>query len=238
MAWDGLSGNVVLFGGTDASGANLNDTWTWDGKDWTQQFPSVSPPPRRFDCQAMVYDAATKQVVLFGGIAYAGANANYFGDTWSWDGVTKTWTQNHPISSPSPRRTMLAYDYSTGEVVLFGGDTNNNVALSDTWTWDGINWRRRSPVSSPSARSMGAMAWDGTWGAVVLFGGVNARTTDNDMWSWKYGTWREVPMVGNVPPGRWAAGVDYDPVSEGLVLFGGFNFVSPFNDTWLLYPRR
>ena len=237
MTWDGLTGNVVLFGGTDESGTNLNDTWTWDGKDWTQQFPPISPPARRFDAQAMVYDAATRRVVLFGGVY---ANTGRLADTWSWDGLTRTWTQNHPLTSPSPRRTMLAYDYSAGDVVLFGGDYNTNndtgVVLSDTWTWDGINWKRRWPVSSPSARTMGAMEWDSSWGAVVLFGGVTGtttNTTDNDTWYWEHGSWTEVPAAGNGPPGRWAAGADYDPVSGALLLFGGFNFVSPFNDTWL-----
>src|ERR1700749_1811013 len=36
VAYDGATGNVVLFGGLDTSGDNLNDTWTWDGSTWTQ----------------------------------------------------------------------------------------------------------------------------------------------------------------------------------------------------------
>jgi len=64
IAYDGAAGNVVLFGGYTSTGAYLNDTWTWDGTTWTQQFPSVSPSAR---IGPMAYDEATKTVVLFGG---------------------------------------------------------------------------------------------------------------------------------------------------------------------------
>jgi len=68
MAWDGAARNIVLFGGIDSAGTFLNDAWTWDGTTWTQQFPPVSPPPRRFDTTGMPYDVATGTVVLFGGL--------------------------------------------------------------------------------------------------------------------------------------------------------------------------
>jgi hypothetical protein len=45
-AFDATAGNVVLFGGNSSSGTYYNDTWTWDGINWTQQLPvfiSVRP---------------------------------------------------------------------------------------------------------------------------------------------------------------------------------------------------
>ena len=63
----------------------------------------------------MAYDAATGQVVLFGG-----SNGSNLGDTWTYNGTT--WTQQSPASSPSARYdSTLAYDATTGQVVLFGG---------------------------------------------------------------------------------------------------------------------
>jgi hypothetical protein len=44
---------------------------------WTQQSPATSPPSREF--ASMAYDAATRNVVLFGG----GFNGS-FTDTWTW----------------------------------------------------------------------------------------------------------------------------------------------------------
>ena len=123
-AYDPTTKTVVLFGGWDNSknGVALGDTWTWDGVTWTRQFPPVSPPAR-YSRESMVYDPATQTVLLFGGYGsdtggYGGAP---FGDTWEWNGRTKTWETEVRVS-PSPRWATLAYDPITRSVVLFGGE--------------------------------------------------------------------------------------------------------------------
>ena len=40
----------------------LNDTWVWDGANWTQKSPQTSPSARWY--QAMAYDSAHGQVVF------------------------------------------------------------------------------------------------------------------------------------------------------------------------------
>jgi hypothetical protein len=197
MAYDAATGTVVLFGGVDTSGTNLNDTWTWDGVTWTQQFPPVSPPGRQFDTQGMTYDAATRTVMFFGGLL---SNQDVLGDTWTWDGVTKTWTQQFPAASPSARRTGVAYDGANRTVVLFGGDIRNGdggfgIYLGDTWTWDGVTWTEQFPASAPAARATSCIAYDPNLGRVVLFGG--SRDFDsgqglNDTWTWNGKTWTEM----------------------------------------------
>jgi hypothetical protein len=227
MAWDSAAGNVVLFGGTNNDGTYLNDTWTWDGTTWTQQYPPVSPPARSFDNPSLAYDRATKTVVLFGGIVANG----YLGDTWTWDGQTKTWTQQHPASSPSPRRAPLAYDEVTQLVVLFGGD-DGNTGFTDTWTWDGNNWTQRFPASFPSARQVPEMTYDGELRRVVLFGGYGGPGDNlNDTWTWDGSNWKEL-HPNNLPPGRWQAGMAYDLAAKGLLLFSGFG-THTLDDTWL-----
>ena len=64
MAYDAARGQVALFGGC-CGDAGLGDTWTWDGRRWTQRVPAHSPPPRAG--LGMAYDAARGEVVLFGG---------------------------------------------------------------------------------------------------------------------------------------------------------------------------
>src|SRR5690348_16761812 len=59
---------------------------------WTQQHPATHPPARY--SAAMTYDAATGNVVLFGG-----KSQGELGDTWVWN--SSTWTQQHPATSPS-----------------------------------------------------------------------------------------------------------------------------------------
>jgi hypothetical protein len=81
MAYDAATGTAMLFGGFNGriSPYYLSDTWTWNGTTWTKQHPVVHPSAR--DVAAMVYDAATASVVLFGGGA---PNGGVFGDTWTW----------------------------------------------------------------------------------------------------------------------------------------------------------
>jgi hypothetical protein len=237
MAYDAATGVVVLFGGVDTSGTNLNDTWTWDGVTWTQQFPPVSPPGRQFDTPGMTYDAATRTIVFFGGLL---SNQDVLGDTWTWDGVTKAWTQQFPATSPSARRTGVTYDAANGTVILFGGDIRNGnrgagIYLGDTWTWDGVTWTQLFPAVAPAARATTCLTYDANLGAVVLFGGssdFDSGQAWNDTWTWNGKDWTK-RLPATRPPARWVAGLDFDPLTRGLVLFSGENNSGFLDDTWL-----
>ncbi len=183
MAYDAATGNAVLFGGCCDSSRNvLGDTWTWDGTTWTQQHPATSPVAREF--AVMAYDAATSNVVLFGGND-SNFNTHALNDTWTWDGTT--WTQQHPATSPPARGSaVMAYDAATSNAVLFSG-VNSNVTqvFNDTWTWDGTTWTQQHPATSPPPRWSASMAYDAATGNAVLFGGdggkINVRL---DTWTW------------------------------------------------------
>lgn len=93
MAYDAAAGTTVLFGGvtiTYDGQTCLNDTWTWNGTDWTQHTLSTAPSPR---AAPMAYDAARGQVVLFGGGAFnADGGMTNYGDTWVWSGLPTPYT--------------------------------------------------------------------------------------------------------------------------------------------------
>jgi hypothetical protein len=81
----------------------------------------------------MAYDAATRNVVLFGGASGGGFALD---STWTWDG--STWAKQNPAAHPSARvSAAVAYDAATGNVVLFGGVgiAGGSVPFGDTWTW-------------------------------------------------------------------------------------------------------
>ena len=122
MAYDTARREVVLFGGYDGT-EFVNDTWVWDGTNWTEEFPNDRPGVRNL--HAMAYAGALEQVMLFGG--WIGA---YKDDTWLWQG--SNWTQFNASDHPSPRREhAMAEDSSRGEVVLFSGLNAGN----DTWVF-------------------------------------------------------------------------------------------------------
>jgi uncharacterized protein (TIGR03437 family) len=155
MAYDAAHGQIVLFGGEAGDGCfNLpitNDTWLWDGTNWTRATPASKPSDRRF--HSMIYDSAQGQVVLFGG---ADSNFNPFDDTWVWDGAN--WTQTTPLTSPPARSaTGLAYDAARSQVVMFGG-TGPNSSLSDTWT---LQAEAPPPVAPSIGSVVSASAYGG-----------------------------------------------------------------------------
>jgi hypothetical protein len=137
-AYDGSSRRVMLFGGEDCDELCdvYQDTWLWDGTDWTQR--PHGHAPRRRSSMGMAYDANKHRVVLFGGNVFAG----FAGDTWTWDG--RSWTHRHPLSSPSARERMgMAWDVDRRQIVMFGGrDAPNNHyrEFADTWIWAGYDW--------------------------------------------------------------------------------------------------
>jgi hypothetical protein len=88
---------------------------------------------------AMAYDAATNQLLLFGGgTSHTPTALGYHGDTWVWDG--SNWTQLHPVTSPPARQNPdMVYDAARQQIVLYGG--YDGQYLSDTWTWNGTTWK-------------------------------------------------------------------------------------------------
>lgn len=96
MVYDAQIGAVVMFGGDHIEPFSLgpeNDTWTWDGANWSQDWPSAAPSPRAG--AAMAYESASGRVVLFGGNAETNPDT-FFADTWELgQGITT------PVGSPS-----------------------------------------------------------------------------------------------------------------------------------------
>jgi hypothetical protein len=82
MAYDSSRGRTVLFAGLGNLGSRLNDTWEWDGENWTQVADTGGPPGPVYE-HPMVYDAQRNKTVLyfgFGGLN--GTSVGYFADTW------------------------------------------------------------------------------------------------------------------------------------------------------------
>ena len=251
MATDATRGKIVLFGGTTGCCSSvLNDTWIWDGTNWTQV---ISPgctnacpnsPPARFG-QRMAFDPSSGDVLLFGG--YDGNRAP-LGDTWLWNG--SSWLPQLTRVSPTPRGSVgLATDTRANGVVLFGGDilgdqsSPNNCyesecTVGDTWIWTGGQWHQGIATTMPSSRKGATMATQANGQAVLLGGqmrGGQHEGVAGDTWLESNGTWTQQSPF-NFPYPRQNAG--FAPTnfpSQGLLLFAGkeHDYNSPVTDTWL-----
>ena len=139
MAFDQARQQIVMFGGNcPNSSCQLNDTWAWNGTNWTQQTTFSQPSPR--SQAAMAYDTGRQEIVLFGG-----GGGTPGSETWTWNGTN--WNQKNPVHHPASLRVhAMAYDPVRSQIVLTGGylDANNTVT-NDTWIWDGVDWFHLSP---------------------------------------------------------------------------------------------
>src|SRR5262245_27019680 len=93
MAFDLNRSRTVLFGGSFFAGGGVSDeTWEWDGVNWTQRLPATRPAARANP--GMAHDLFRNRTVIFGG---TNAQGNRLGDTWEWDGTN--WTRMLPLHS-------------------------------------------------------------------------------------------------------------------------------------------
>ena len=229
--------NAVVFVGLnlDADGTPVMETWTWDTSPngWRMQTPAVSPTPRIG--ASLVYDAAHRQVLLFGGRAGDVRNKGaLLNDAWLWDGTT--WSQATPASSPPARRsTSLAYDAARQQVVLFGGLTGAGD-IDDTWTWSGSAWTPHPLTTRPAARLLSSLAYDPVHQQVVLFAGSTAAGAVADTWTWDGTSWTQRSPLTS-PPARDSGGLAFDASRSAVLLFGGISVPglqpSELADTWL-----
>ncbi|MFH1230610.1 MAG: fibronectin type III domain-containing protein, partial [Planctomycetota bacterium] len=216
MAYDSVRGKVVLFGGGDLSD---EDTYEWDGTDWTK-ISSLHKPKGRCG-HAMAYDSTREKIVLFGGMNCE--KPDVLNDTWEWDGAD--WALKSPSNQPAPRWGHgMAYDPRHHKTVLFGGEVKEGES-DETWLWDGTNWELKSPANKPpddklSGKCSNCIAYDSKRGNIVLFRGYGWYT---ETWEWDGTNW--APVLPPNPSSRCSLGTTYDIARDKL-------FVSMGDETW------
>ncbi len=114
MAYDPVTGQVILFGG-QGPGGGLNDTWGFDGEYWTKlDLTGSAPPPMR---DGVLTQVAPYGLVLTGGRTSVGVPVP---GSWFWDGAE--WYRLDVLgASVPPGIPGSAYDPQAGVLVSFGG---------------------------------------------------------------------------------------------------------------------
>jgi hypothetical protein len=200
---------MIVFGGRDTNGNNLNDVWVLtnaNGLGGTAQWINLiangaagSPPARSGHSAA--YDSVNNIMIIFGGCS--GFCIPALNDTWTLSnanglGGTPVWTELMPTfgagNGPAARTNSAAgYDQSNNRLLIYSGQdgsANPCSTFSDVWLLTNAN----GLGSNPSG-------------------------------------WAESdPLVfSNTPsdtlPGLNGAGSVYDPAGGGLTVFGGKTIV-------------
>ncbi len=188
LAYDYHDGYLVLFGGTDPTGAFFfGDTWKFVGNRWTNLTSSVSgsPPGRaRF---SMAYDPTGQELVVFGGSF--SSTISTVQDTWVYQNLV--WTNITPTTSPNARLYyQMSTDWAFGGAILYGGSpvSGAGVAMNDTWLFKNGSWTNLTPqlIGGPGHRGYEFLAYDPDGGYLLLFGGYNNNGLGflfNDTWT-------------------------------------------------------
>lgn len=199
MAWDPLRRRLVLFGGyrygSEGRIEALGDTWEYFGAKWTRH-DGPGPGPRHGAVAA--FDAAGKEVILFGG---NGGKA----DTWAWNGAR--WRRVDHGPTPGRYNAVASPTGQTGPVLRFGGWFDGE-RHADTLVWRHQSWRPIGNVAlpdSPSPRNHSAVAYDQKRARVVMVGGHDGEQVFGDVWEWSQNRWRKVfstPTIRRVENGH------------------------------------
>jgi hypothetical protein len=225
MTWDALDDQVVLFGGSDAYGNVLGDTWAFDGT-WHNITATVytrsglvSPSAR---AAMSISDSPSGYLLMFGGEAQG---------TVLWD--------YPPACYPLPVVAWWFYQdrwspmrYSSPCVLLPRGGSANAP----------------DPVTNPPpcGREYAALGWSPKNQRFVLYGGYGpvysggscggTPTYLNDTWT--YGNtpgnafyWQNVSDPGD-PSYRYGVGFAADLTDNYFLVFGGVGPGQPFNSTY------
>lgn len=243
-AYDRATGQFLVYDEVFPMCDTTTPMWSWDGRRWTH-LAATGPLPGLTD-PIMVYDEATRQLLMFGGYQYqcgGSAPGHNVAGTWSWNGVT--WKPLQPtMSPPASDGGCAAYDPIRRQVVMYDGvvaDVPDPVGDSHTWTWDGSTWTAHSTNSAPPTPDVDCgMAFDAATGAVVLMTHRGAGTKLGT-WTWDGGAWTEQPATGPDNISGDAPMLAADSATGQLLLYageegcanGGFgDCLSPVSETW------
>jgi len=183
IVFDESRSRVVLFGGSKGGLQNpSNETWEYDGVDWSQVVTAESPVARRF--AAFAYDKNRKRVVLFGGMENVYPNETALNDTWEYDG--SDWVKLYSEQNPKARWYCSGfYDENLKSVVIVGGvydyknpvDYNTVEHAKDVWGFDGVGWF--TVITSGKRRDLIAnIVYNSQTGRAFYYGGDNYSGTE------------------------------------------------------------
>jgi len=203
---------------------------------WSSLAVSGTPPSARSG-QSAICDPVRDRVVMFGGISGGAA----LSDAWELTlAGTPEWAPLATSGAVPPGRLGHAaiYDPVRDRMLVLGG-RSGPLYLSDVWALslgDSPAWTPLSPSGTPpSARAFHAAVYDAARDRVVVFGGIGPSGHLNDVWALSLEglVWTQLSLA-SPPPARQASAAIYDPVADRVVVFGGYDGNTLFDDAWAL----
>jgi hypothetical protein len=232
MAYDSVRERIVVvpffLGGST--------TCEWDGGAWSTSSFGVDPPTMRTDA-AMAYDARRGVMVFYGGSSYTSDPSPVqvvSDELWERDGTSWHLVAQSGAVPGGRHGHALAFDATSGRVLLFGGADGSGSLHADVRAWDGTRWTEVAPAGGgPAARRLAGAAYDPGRERLVVHGGVGvSEVILDDTWELGPGGWADASVDRPSPPARRDHAMAYDPLRGVVVLYGGADTVSLHADVW------
>ncbi len=254
--YDSANDRMIVFGGFHSSNA-LSDSFVLTSANgiggtpgWSKIATKGTAPAVGF--HSAVYDSSVNDMYVFAG---SSSQAKLAGDDHAFtlssaNGMgTSSWTRGGP---PARYSQATFYDSVTNSVfVLDGQHAQTNTNIDDYWQTTGvndssnINW---IPINvggkHPKARWGHNVQYDSVNNRLMVFGGGTGFPAPcvNDYWVMTSAnntggrpTWIATTPTGTLPGIRTRHNSAYDPVTNRLIIFGGYDCVSTYyNDVWVL----
>jgi galactose oxidase-like protein len=242
VLYDPAGDRLVIYGGYDnpTNSHLLGDVWglpLGPGGSWTL----VDSGVEEIWGHVAIEDPVRREMVVFGGIDYLGYSPYVF--ALDLFGLPR-WYDYPPAGIQPATTTTAVYDPTRQRMVVFGGaqsDYSNEVFVLNLGTTP--SWVQLFPPDPlPPKRRLHGAVYDKVGDQMIVFGGYDG-TNRNDTWSLQFSgptgaTWVPIAAAGPLPPGRSDFAMVLDPVVRRIVVFGGFDGVSPPSgrrgDLWVL----
>jgi hypothetical protein len=230
MVYDSVRNVTVLVGGftADAGDSYRNETWEWNGVNWSLRNSSDGPEPYG----SLVFDP------IRGVSLYLDGNHAY-----QWNGAN--WSSMPAADNAGP--SMGQYPWVWSHAAAFDSDRDVIVAVIstissdigetfETWERNGNVWTRLQPAIQPSPRRAYQLYYHPGRGVTVLVGGYQGSNFAvhyiDDCWEWDGANWTLISQHGGLARAR--SSLAYD-VNQGVMILYGGTSIFPGEDhliTW------
>lgn len=243
--YDPIRDRMIVFGG-EVGYSPSSETWALSFSPSPAWSPIITtgPVPEPRLGAAAVFDADQDRMLVSGGLntfyteggsPISDLVALNLGGTPAWSGLLG-WN----AAGPRPRYgASLAYDRDRGRAIVYGGQAKDDLC-SDSWIahLDGApRWELAS--GSPRGRTRATMVFDVARDRPILFGGYAAffsvlgyTWVFGDVFAYSSCGWR--PLTAEPGPARADHSSILDPDRDRMVVFGGTDLGTVFNDVWSL----
>jgi hypothetical protein len=198
---------------------------------FTQDPMADGKPLSRHTYGGMAYMSHADQFFAMGG---SGANNGYaLHNTWTFDITSKTWTSKGNCGFGAGLGSTCTYDPSTKKVYWGEGNNSSDVAWGMwSYTYETNTWTR---LNTKRPYYLYASAFDTKRGLLFFIGGGNVYVYDVKNANFTEQAWTTTGSTGFI--GKTEAGLDYDPVSDKIVGWGGGGIfaLNPDTKVWTVY---